>query len=141
MSTATSVDATVEGFPTPSLPKHAVNTDYAAIKEVHKILTVNAASVESDLGGCQNGYLRIILPTNKYYRVSGTAFIRPPNPEITAHVPSCTPPGEYKRILHKYVERRRMYDKCRTVGASLNNQLGFSFNDPYLSTLKNVYTG
>ena len=34
-----------------------------------------------------------------------------------------------------------MYNECRTVDTDLKNQLVSSFNDPYISTLKNVYTG
>ena len=45
MSIASAVDATEEGFPTPSLPKHSENPDYSAIKETHQLLTENVVSV------------------------------------------------------------------------------------------------
>ena len=48
------------------------------IKEIHQLLTVNAASVESELGGGQNGYLGIILPPKEYARISNTPFVCPP---------------------------------------------------------------
>ena len=34
-----------------------------------------------------------------------------------------------------------MYDDCRTINTALNNQLVSSFDNPYLSTLKNEYMG
>ena len=34
-----------------------------------------------------------------------------------------------------------MYDECRTIDTALKNQPVSSFSDPYLSKLKNVYTG
>ena len=34
-----------------------------------------------------------------------------------------------------------MYNECRNVDTDLKNQLVWSFNEPYISTLKNVYTG
>ena len=43
--TASVVDARVEGFPTPSLPKHSGKPDYVAIKDTHQLLTTNATSV------------------------------------------------------------------------------------------------
>ena len=92
MPTAASVDATFEGFSTPSLPKQSDNPDYAAIKETHQILTAKAASVECDLGGGQKGYLGLILPPEQYARVSGTTFVLPPKPGQTAHVPAWTAP-------------------------------------------------
>ena len=63
MSTASSYDATVKGFPTPSLPKHAVKPDYAEIKEVHQLFMENVSFVESDLVRGQNGYLGLVLLT------------------------------------------------------------------------------
>ena len=51
MPTASVVDATLEGFPTPSLPKHSAKPDYAAIKDSHQLLTANAASIECNLSG------------------------------------------------------------------------------------------
>ena len=99
MPTTSEVDATVEGFPTPSLPKHSSKTDYAIIKETHKILTANAASVKCDLGGGQHGYLGLILPPEQYEQVSGTAFILPPDPDRTAHVQAWTAQTEDKRVL------------------------------------------
>ena len=60
-STASLFGATVEGFPTPSLPKNAGKTDYAEIKEVHQLLETNTALVKSNLSVGQNVYLGIII--------------------------------------------------------------------------------
>ena len=139
--TASAVDATVEGFPTPLLPKHPGKPDYAAIRETHQLLTANAASVECNLGGGHNGYLGLILPPEQYERLSGTAFILPPDPGRTAHVPARTAPAEEKRALREYTKKRRLYDEYRTVDADLKNQLLAVFDDPYPATLKNRYTG
>ena len=34
-----------------------------------------------------------------------------------------------------------MHDKCRTVDTALKNQLVSSFDNPYISMMKNAYTG
>ena len=141
MPTATEVDSTVEGFPTPSLTKHAVNTDYASIKEKHKLLTANAASIECDLSGGQNGYIRIILLPEQYSRVSGNEFVRPSNLVRTAHISAWAQPTKEKRILRKHPEQIRLYNKCRTVNTALKNQLLASFDERYITRLKNDYMG
>ena len=92
MPTAAGVNTTVEGFPTPSLPKHSGKTDYAAITETRQLLTANAASIECNLGRVQNGYLSLILPPEQYDRVSRTTFVLLPDPGCTAQVPAWTPP-------------------------------------------------
>ena len=80
MPTDTLFDITVEGLPTPSPYKNVGNPDYTIIKEFHQLLTTNAASVNSNLGGDNDSYLGLILPPKKYARVSGTTFIRLPDP-------------------------------------------------------------
>ena len=59
----------MEGFPTPSLPKHMGKPKYVTTKEIHQLLMVNAALAESVFGGGQNGYLGLILPPEKYTRI------------------------------------------------------------------------
>ena len=99
MPTAAAVNAIVEGFSTPSLPKHSGNPDYAAIKETHQLLTLNAASGKCNLSGGHNSYFDLILPPEQYSCVSGTAFFLPPDPGQTAHVPEWTVPTEEKRVI------------------------------------------
>ena len=67
ITTASVVNATMEGFPTPSRPKHSSKPDYAAIKKTHQPLTENMVSIECDLGGGQNSYLVLILPPEEYF--------------------------------------------------------------------------
>ena len=55
MPNATAVDAIVEGFSAPSLHKHYGKPYYATIKETHQLPTANAASIECNLNGGQNG--------------------------------------------------------------------------------------
>ena len=54
-------DAIVDGFLSPSLPKHPGKPDYTSIQDTHHILTNNAALVGSPCGGGQNGHLGLVL--------------------------------------------------------------------------------
>ena len=99
MLTASSADTTVVGFPTPSLPNHTCKPKYTALKEIHQLLTSNTALVQSNLGGGQNGYLRLILPPEEYSRVSDTTYVRLPDLGITETAPEWNPPEEKKRLL------------------------------------------
>ena len=139
--TAAAVVATVEGFPTPSLPKHSGNPGFAAIKETQQLMMANAASIDCDLGGGHNGYLGLILPPKQYARVSRTSFVLPSDSGRTEQVPSWKPPTEEKRILRKHAEKQRLYNKYRNVYYALKDQLLAVFEYTYLETLKNDYMG
>ena len=108
MPTSTAVDTTVEGFPTPSIPKHYGKPDYTVIKETHQLLMANADSIECELSGDQKGYLGLILPSKQYARVYRTAFVLLPGPGRTTHAPAWTAPTEETRVLHEHTEQRRM---------------------------------
>ena len=84
MPTASAVDNKLEGFPTPSPPKHLGKPDYAIIKETYQLLMAKKASIKCDLGGGQNVYLGLILPPKQYARISRTAFVLLPDPGRTA---------------------------------------------------------
>ena len=108
-----------------------------AIKETHQTLTANAASVESALGGGQNGYLGLVLLPGHYTRISTAAFERLPNPGRTATVPEWTTLGEENRILSKHTEARRKYNEGCAIETTLKNQIDTVFDDKYLLPLKN----
>ena len=48
---------------------------------------------------------------------------------------------EEKRFHQEHTDQRRLYNEYRTVDSSLKNQLLAVFEEPYLSTPKNEYTG
>ena len=80
MPTATAVNTIMEGLPTPSLLNNMGKLYYAAIKYTHQLLMANAASIECDLSGGQNGYFGLILPPEKYDRVFGNCLRLPVQP-------------------------------------------------------------
>ena len=87
MLTTSLVDATAEGFPTPSLHKNSGNTNYASTKEFHQLLTANTASDESGLGGGKNRYLGLVLLTKQHDQISNTPFFQPSYLGITETFP------------------------------------------------------
>ena len=100
----------------------------------------NVASIECNLGGGQNGYIDLILLPKQYDRLYDTAFVLPPDPGQTAHVPTYTPPTEEKRIIRENAEQQRLYDEYMTVDSALKKNLLAVFDNPYLATLNNEYT-
>ena len=48
---------------------------------------------------------------------------------------------EEKRVIREHTYQRRLYNKYRNIDSVLKNQLLVVFDDPYLSTLNNRYTG
>ena len=66
MAHAQSVDAITNGFPSPTLPKQMGKMSYGYIRDTHRLLTANAASIESPRGGGQKSQLGLVLTTTQY---------------------------------------------------------------------------
>ena len=119
MSTAELANVTVEGFKTPQLAKHPGNKYYAVIKELHKILTVNAVSIKISLGGCQNRYLILVILPYQYACLEAFPFCLPDqtgknssHPSTgaawggTSHSPIVYGGAPHLQILHEVLDRK-----------------------------------
>ena len=58
-----------------------------------------------------------------------------------ATILASAPTGEEQRLLRETKEERHNYYKCMVVDSILKNQLVSAFDNPYLSSLKNLYIG
>ena len=104
MAQAQLVDAITNGFPPPILPKQPGKPSYGSIRDTYRLLTANAASIESPFGGGQNGHLGLVLTTTKYALFSQDPFIRPAEPSCTPHIPAWTNPFDKKAFLCEHAE-------------------------------------
>ena len=89
---------------------------------------MNAESVESNLGGGENGYLGKVLPPKQYSFIFDTTFVRLPDPGRITTITAWKLHWEEKRLLQEYKEDRRRYKEFRVVDAALKNHLVSIFN-------------
>ena len=80
MTSTANVDYTKTNFEYPVLTKITTKPDYASLLIIKDELKANAASVQCDLGGGQNGYLGLVLTAAEYRFVTRIPFVRPAHP-------------------------------------------------------------
>ena len=61
MTAVPSPESIIESFPNPDIPRIEGTPTYESIAQVRTLLSANAASVPSQRGGGNNGYLGLIL--------------------------------------------------------------------------------
>ena len=91
-----SVNATINGFPSLSLPNQPGGPKYAAIWDNHRLLTESAVSIKSPHGGGQNRHLGIVLTAKQYALISPVPFVRPTEPGQTPTIPAWIAPFDEK---------------------------------------------
>ena len=135
------VDAITNGFSSPTLLKQTGKPSYVSIRDTHRLLTANAASIKSPRKRDQNGHLGLVLTATQHSLVCQVPFIRPTDSGHTTNIPAWKTPFDEKSLLREHTEQRQKYNKCRNVDAALRNQLLKSFDDTYFLPHKSVLTG
>ena len=75
-----SIEGVLMYIPTPILPKICGEPTREDLIEIHRLISGNAASVESNLGGGRHGHLAPKMTTKEYMEQTGFAFVPPHNP-------------------------------------------------------------
>ena len=86
--TGTTVEQIREGLHYPTLDRQPGLPPYNTINSLQTLLKINAASVPSQLGGGQHGLLGLVLNDALYLNLTGTDFIKPPNPSMVVIIPA-----------------------------------------------------
>jgi hypothetical protein len=79
------IETFIKSFPHQVHPAVQGVPTYEALNEVKTLLKANTASVPSNGGGGENGYLSIVISAFVYATINNQPFAIPPNPE---HTPS-----------------------------------------------------
>ena len=80
MSTTANVDYINSVFEYPVLSKVIGKHTYSSLKTIKDELKANAGKVQCELGGGNNGHLRLLLSNTEQGLVSTTPYIRPVHP-------------------------------------------------------------
>ena len=80
-------ESILDQFPHSSISKSTEESNYYLIKELEKKLMCNAASIPTELGGGNHGFLGLVLSPQKYTTITGYIFTLHLNPETFPQFP------------------------------------------------------
>ena len=81
MTGATSgVEGVLADFPTPTLQNIGGETTRETLINLHQLVSVNLASMVSNLGGGRHGHIALTMASKEYTAHTGYAFVLPHNP-------------------------------------------------------------
>ena len=124
-----------------SLTRSVGKPTYETIKAIKEELKANAASVHSDKGGGNHGYLGLVLSPTAYASITGTIpFIPPVHPGVLT-IPANSTEHNRAVIQHTYQENIREYREYIDVLLNaLKKQLSQSMDKKYLQKHTNKQT-
>jgi len=136
-----SVEDIIASFPHPNVPKIDGEPTYKTIKEIEKILIINASSFQSELGGGAHGYLGLVVKSARYQTITGNAFNAHNNPGALPIFPASSTAPQITSISNTHREELRLWREQEAIKKALKNQLTGAFDEKYLREKNDTYTG
>ena len=137
----TSIDDIVAKFPMKILPLIPGEPDYDCISQLNQIMYGNATTLPTTLGGGSHCHVGLIMKAALYVTLSATAYVTPIEPPLTPDVPSTATSASRQQLCNQYAEEHQIFTNHGNVDDALKTQLLDSVEEPYVSELRNRYTG
>ena len=90
-----------------------------SLKTLQKELQANASSVETDLGGGNHGYLRLVLTDAEYASIPNTQPFVPPTYPPPLVIPANSTPIQALELKEEYNKCKRLHLECKNIEKAL----------------------
>jgi len=101
----------------------------------------NTASIPTELGGGNHGFLGLVLTPQKYTTITGQIFILYVNPGTFPTFPQNPTQPIIAQISATHKEALRVWRRQNSVIKCIKNQLTNAFEDKYLEEINDTYVG
>ena len=95
----------------------------------------------SQLGGGQHGLFGLVLNDTLYLNLTGTDFIKSPNPGTVATIPANSTRPQIDERVRNHKEKLREWQETTRTDQALQQQLIAVFDEKYLRGIRNRHTG
>ena len=136
-----SVDDIRNSFPHPTITAITGEPQYDEIRRVHKLLSSNAASVPSQLGGGNHGLLGHTIGPATYMNITGAAFLLPANPGAAPVIAANATAAQIGVATREFERLYYEYHHTTRCDQALKQQLLSCIEPMYLDSICNPHTG
>jgi len=105
----------IDLFPHPTIEKSTEEPNYYSIKPVEKKLMRNVASIPTELGGGNHGFLGLVVTPQKHINITGNVFTPHLNPGTFPTFPQNPTQPIIAQISATHKEALRVWKKQQTV--------------------------
>jgi len=124
----------------PTLTKIQGEPTYHSLQLLSQELKANAASVPSNLGGGNYGYLGLLLSDAQFALLSNTPFVHPVHPGTLTIAPTLTGP-QIAAAKQTYEDAVKIHRECIALERALIQQTVEAIDKEYLQATRNRQTG
>jgi hypothetical protein len=140
-SSVPSPESFIESFPN-TIPKIEGTPDFESLSNLRHLIKANAATVPSNNGGGQHGYLGIATSAAIYATISPSAFTIPANPGPQHTLPGGTPTAaQISHTIRVHTENLRVWREYNNIHQALKTTLLNSIEPIYVRAKKDRHIG
>ena len=115
-----SVDHITECFPNQHIARTQGEPSQKSINKIEKLTIENAASIHSNLGGGNLGYIGLATRPSKHAIISGgITFTEHPNPPTLPIIPTGSTQLQIAAITSRHQEEKRLYKEQESLKKAL----------------------
>jgi hypothetical protein len=140
-SSVPSPESFIESFPN-SIPKIEGTPNFESLSNLRHLIKANAATVPSNNGGGQHGYLGIATSAAIYQTISPAPFTIPPNPGPQPIIPAGNPTAaQISHTIRVHTESLREWREYNNIHQALKTTLLNSIEPIYVRAKKDRHIG
>ena len=140
MTSVPSTEAILESFPN-QLPRIDGKPTYEKLRQAKSLLKQNAATIPTNRGGGDHGYLGLILSDIAYAQLTPQLFAAPVFPGATPNLPAGSTGPQLANIVENHKEELREWREYVNVNTALKKQFINCIDPIYLRAKKDRNTG
>ena len=133
-------DTLIDSFPSAPDPIKGIPS-YETLTFLRNSIKQNAASVPSNRGGGQHGYLGIVLTDAMYATIAPTPFVVPPYPGAQPNIAANATGAQISEAVRLHTENLREWREFTNVTAALRKQVLEAVEPVYLRAIKTRHVG
>ena len=135
------IDKIIDSFPHPTIPKITGRPCYETLKAMHRKLNANTASIATNLGGGQHGYLGTTTQPGYYQTLTGSVFMPPFSPGAVAIIPPLATQQQARQLELAHKEALRVYKEFVNVTGAVKQQIISCVEETYMLGLRDSVLG
>ena len=134
-------DNILDSFPYPMITTIRGEPNYETIRDLQRKLSANAASVPSNLGGGQHGYLALTVKPEVYFNLTGNIFTPPTDPGPMPNIVPGMDTAQAAMVEKQHKEAKRMFSEYTGMQNALKQLIVGAIENTYIRSLQHSIVG
>ena len=134
-------DTLLDNFQYPMITTIRGEPTYETIRDLQQKLLANTASVPTNMGGGQHGYLSLTLKPEVYFNLTGNIFTPPTNPGPMPNIVLGMDEAQSAMLEKQHKVLKHMFNEYTSMSNALKQLIVGAIKNTYIRILQHFIVG